>query len=276
MKILWFNGNFGNQIFYCAYKDYLQKKYPNEKIYAFVDAKCPPVKVEERTNLKLPKLSTWVNVVSFLVFKVIGVFFRRIPIKYVPKWYCGKGKLNDDATFIGHSMQESYYYAGKESKWLNIGSNSGYSTEYLNYECKIGACDAICVHVRRGDYVKPGSHYEDLSATDYYDKAIELAKSKYPNAKLFFFSDDLEYVRERFKNEDAYYVDCNKGSNGFLDMKLMSLAKVNIMANSTFSYWASYINHENKTVIYPKQWFCEWTGRNAPDIMLDRENWIGL
>ncbi len=276
MRVLWFNGNFGNQIFYCAYKDYLQEKYPNETIYAYIDPKCPPVKVEERTNLRLPKRSVWINAVSFLGFKVIGVLFRRMPLKFVPKWYCGRGGLNDKATFIGHSMQENYYYADKDSQWLDVGKKSGHSTEYLNYECRIGACDAICVHVRRGDYAKPGSHYEDLSATDYYDKAIELAKSKFPNGKLFFFSDDLDYVKERFKNENAYFVDCNKGSDGFLDMKLMSLAKVNIMANSTFSYWGAYMGHENKIVIYPKRWFTEASGRKAPAIMLHRDNWIGL
>ena len=276
MKVIWFNGNFGNQIFYCAYKDYLQEKFPKEKIYAYIDAKCPPVKVEERSNLKLPKRSAWVNVVSFLVFKVIGVFFRRIPLKYVPKWYCGRGVLNDNATFIGHSMQENYYYANKDSQWLNIGKNSGLSADYLNFESKIGSCDAICVHVRRGDYVKQGSHYEDLSVTDYYDKAIELAKSRYPKGKLFFFSDDLEYVKGHFKNENACFVNCNKGSDGFLDMKLMSLAKVNIMANSTFSYWGAYMGHENKLVIYPKRWFTEASGRKAPDIMLEKDNWIGL
>lgn len=276
MKVIWFNGNFGNQIFYCAYKDYLQQKFPNEKIYAYIDAKCPPVKVEERTNLKIPKRSKCVNLVSFLVFKIIGVFLRRISVEYVPSWYCGKGKLDDNATFIGHSLQENYYYAEKDSNWLNIVVDGSYSTEYLNYECKIRSCDAICVHIRRGDYVKPGSLYEDLSATDYYDKAIEMAKSKCPKGKLFFFSDDLEYVRERFKNEKAYFVDCNKGSDGYLDMKLMSLAKICIMANSTFSYWAAYMGHENKLVIYPKKWFKEDSGRKAPDIMLKKDNWIGL
>ena len=211
-----------------------------------------------------------------MIFKLIGILFRRIPVKYVPGWYCGKGELNDKATFFGHSLQESSYYADKDSRWLNIEKKSGYSTDYLNYECRIGTCDAICVHVRRGDYVKPGSLYVDLCATNYYDKAIELAQSKYPNGKLFIFSDDLQYVKERFKNDNAFFVDCNRGSDSFLDMKLMSLAKVNIMANSTFSYWGAYMGHENKIVIYPKQWFTEASGRKSPDIMLPKDNWIGL
>lgn len=276
MKVIWFNGNLGNQIFYCAFKDYLQERFPNEMVYAYIDAKCPPVKIEECTNLKLPAQNIIVTIISFFVFKVIGILFRRIPYKYVPNWYCGKEEQNNSATFIGHSLQEKYYYEQRDSSWLTIKNKSIYTSEYLHYERLIGASEAICVHVRRGDYVKSGSLYADLSSSDYYDKAIQIAKEKYPNGKLFFFSDDLDYVKERFKNEDACFVDCNRGSNSFLDMKLMSLAKVNIMANSTFSYWGAYMGHENKLIIYPKRWFTEASGRKAPNIMLDKSNWISI
>lgn len=276
MKVIWFNGNFGNQIFYCAYKDYLNNKYPHEKVFAYIDGKCPPVKVEERTNLQLPLSSSGVNIISFLVFKVVGALFRRMSVKYVPQWYCGKGILNDESTFIGHSMQEKSFYEDRASDWLQIKEPINPDDVYLKWKKRIQEGPSVCVHLRRGDYVAAGSAYVDLSSTDYYQKAMDYAKSILPDAQFFFFSDDLDYVRALFKGRNIHYVDCNKGSNGYLDIKLMSLAKVNIMANSTFSYWASYINHEHKTVIYPHQWFCDWTGRSAPDIMLKKDNWICL
>lgn len=274
MKVIWFNGNFGNQIFYCAYKDYLEKKFPKEKVFAYIDKKCPPVKVEERTNLTMPKQSAWVDYASFLVFKVIGVLLRRMPLKMVPRWYCGKGELNDNATFNGHSIQVKSFYENTDSSWLQIKEPDALEDDYLKWKQLILESSSVCIHLRRGDYVKPGSAYVDLSSTDYYRKAMDYAKSILPDAKFFFFSDDLDYVKGVFQSDNVYYVDCNKGSNGYLDIKLMSLAKVNIMANSTFSYWASYIDNEHKTVIYPKQWFCEWTGRKSPDIMLEKKNWI--
>lgn len=276
MKVIWFNGNFGNQIFYCAYKDYLEQKYPGENVYAYIDSNCPPVRVEERTNLTMPKNNKWVNVLSFIVFKVIGVLLRRIPLKMVPKWYCGKGDLNDKATFIGHSLQVKSFYENWKGDWLDIKEPMILDQEYMRWKRFIDESQSVCVHLRRGDYVKPGSSYTDLSSTDYYQKAMEYANSILPGAEFFFFSDDLEYVKTLFKGDKVHYVDCNQGSNGYLDIKLMSVAKINIMANSTFSYWASYINHEQKKVIYPKQWFCEWTGRKAPEIMLDKDNWIGI
>lgn len=276
MKVIWFNGNFGNQIFYCAYKDYLQEKFPNEKIYAYIDPKCPPVKVEERTNLRMPQTKRLVNVLAFLVFKMVGILFRRMSYRMIPSWYCGKGELNDKAIFIGHSMQVKSFYEKKSSDWLEIKEPDSLKSEYLEWKMRIQESQSVCVHLRRGDYVKPGSAYVDLSSTDYYQRAMDYARTILPNAQFFFFSDNLSYVKNIFCGNDVHYVDCNTGNNGYLDIKLMSLAKVNIMANSTFSYWAAYMNHEQKTIIYPKAWFNDWTGRKAPDIMLPNDNWLGF
>ena len=274
MKVIWFSGNLGNQIFYCKYIEYLKLKYTNKRIYGYFDKKCPSITVNKYFNLELPKTKWFVNALSFLVFKVLGVIFRRIPRKCVPSFYCGRGKLNDKSTFIAHSMQMKYFYCDDSSKWLQIKMPETLSEEYLKYESLIKESNAVCVHLRRGDYIKPGSSFVDLSSTDYYTKAIALTKIWYPDCKLFFFTDDMNYATEKFSGEGTYYVDCNRGANSFLDIKLMSLAKVNIIANSTFSYWAGYINNENKKIIYPRFWFAEYTQLKTPDIML--ENWIGV
>jgi hypothetical protein len=52
----------------------------------------------------------------------------------------------------------------------------------------------------------------------------------------------------------------------------MSQAKINIIANSTFSYWGAYMNHEKKKVMYSDLWFRNESGRQMPNIMLD--SWI--
>jgi hypothetical protein len=54
-------------------------------------------------------------------------------------------------------------------------------------------------------------------------------------------------------------------------MHLMSLCKHNITANSSFSWWAAWLNqYKNKIVIAPKQWFVDKENEVACD------NWIKL
>lgn len=69
MKIIWFNGNLGNQVFYCKYKDYLKNKFPNQRIFAFVDPHCPKIGVDKYFNLEVPEISVLTNILSFIVFK---------------------------------------------------------------------------------------------------------------------------------------------------------------------------------------------------------------
>ena len=272
MRVIYINGNLGNQVFICAFKDYLVKKYPNEKFFRHIIKGCPPVRVESYFDLKLPPHNWLISLVATFVF-YSDIVLRKVFKKGWP-FVCYAGQIDEKKKFFRNYLQDKYFYEDRDSSWLRIKQPVSYPEGYAQFENSIKTTDAVTVHIRRGDYVKPGSAYTDLSSTDYYDKAIAQAKEWYPNCQLFVFSDDLEYAKTRIKGNNVTFVNCNNGANSYLDIQLMSLAKVNIMANSTFSYWAAYINHENKKVIYPKAWFNVGTGRKAPDIMLN--DWLGL
>ena len=66
------------------------------------------------------------------------------------------------------------------------------------------------------------------------------------------------------------FIDWNTGNDSIYDMFLMSKCKVNIIANSTFSFWAAYLNDSSQIVIYPKIWY----NTHTPDIF--PETWIPL
>lgn len=76
------------------------------------------------------------------------------------------------------------------------------------------------------------------------------------NPKFFVFSDDIQWVNENIElPENTVYVDFNKGNDSWQDMFIMSRCKNNIICNSTFSWWAAWLNeNENKMVICPAQW----------------------
>ncbi len=118
---------------------------------------------------------------------------------------------------------------------------------------------SVAVHVRRGDYVSNPitNRYHGVCSLEYYDRAVaEIAKMvKEPH--FFIFSDDLDWVRNNLKfGFPAIYLNHNSGDQGHEDMKLMSLCRHNIIANSTFSWWGAWLNKNPDKLVYaPAKWF---------------------
>ena len=74
MKVIWFNGNLGNQVFYCKYKEFLHNKYPNETIKYYSNSRSPKICVEQYFRLSLPD-----RIDSFkvrFVFEFLGKFME--------------------------------------------------------------------------------------------------------------------------------------------------------------------------------------------------------
>jgi hypothetical protein len=75
-------------------------------------------------------------------------------------------------------------------------------------------------------------------------------------------------------NSPAFYVSHNQGADSYEDMRLMSSCKHNIVANSSFSWWAAWLNNnDGKMVIAPRLWFKD-TSFNTKDLIPDA--WIKL
>ena len=107
---------------------------------------------------------------------------------------------------------------------------------------EMSSCESVSVHIRRGDYVSDA--YKNIffhPSVQWYRKAMnEMEKSVRPQ-KYYFFSDDIQWVKEQFAEvRNAVFVDINHGKDSYNDMRLMSACKHNIIANSSFSWWAAW------------------------------------
>jgi hypothetical protein len=129
---------------------------------------------------------------------------------------------------------------------------------------RIGESASISVHVRRGDYVNNPKTLavHGVCSLDYYLAALLRMTERYPGAQVYAFSDDPEWVQEwllpRFP--EMTVVAHNKGADSYIDMQLMSMCTHHIIANSSFSWWAAWLNPRlDKTVMAPKQWFAKNT-----------------
>lgn len=115
----------------------------------------------------------------------------------------------------------------------------------------------ISDHIRRGDYIsdKLTQQFHGNCGLDYYMDAISLLSSRTKDFTLIFFSDDTKWVKDHFDNliYPKIFIDNNKNENSWKDMFLMSSCNHNIIANSSFSWWAAWLNgNVDKIVIAPK------------------------
>jgi Glycosyl transferase family 11 len=124
---------------------------------------------------------------------------------------------------------------------------------------KIESLNAVSIHVRRGDYVKDknANAGHGVCGLDYYQQAIAYLTGTLAHPYFFIFSDDMEWTRTNLStgSHPVEYIDHNAAAD-YEDLRLMSLCKHHIIANSSFSWWGAWLNESvGKKIIAPKKWF---------------------
>lgn len=118
---------------------------------------------------------------------------------------------------------------------------------------KIQEVEFVSIHIRRTDYLALSDIHLNLD-TSYYEEAISHFSTE--NNIFLIFSDDVEFIQKEplFKKLRHKYIITNQDDE--YCFWLMSACHHNIIANSSYSWWASYINsNPNKLVICPSKWF---------------------
>ena len=115
---------------------------------------------------------------------------------------------------------------------------------------------AVCVHIRRGDYVssKSASSVFKAISLNYYRAAV---RSFGADVKFLVFGDD-PLTTSQFAKEVGGVDIATLGLALSEEFMLMALCDHHIIANSTFSWWASYLGYvPGKRVIAPKDWYID-------------------
>ncbi len=130
---------------------------------------------------------------------------------------------------------------------------------------------AVALHVRRGDYLALGQH--SVCAAPYFLAALQTLRQEIKDPVVYVFSDDPDWARQNLPLPcEKVIVDLNGADTDFEDMRLMSLCQHNIISNSSFSWWAAWLNaNPAKKVAAPSRWFGGQSLQN-PDIL--PSDWI--
>lgn len=179
----------------------------------------------------------------------------------------------DDIYLEGYWQTEKYFGAVSEEV------RAAYDTDRLlqairqdagqrsleDWLARITTTDSVSVHIRRGDYLFPENQqlFGGICTETYYRDAMAQMKRARPDCRFYLFTNDKEWAAEWIAvgfdtGEDIEIIDLSWHSD-YAEFVLMSKCRHHILANSSFSWWASYLNkNPDKTVLAPRRWLNGW------------------
>lgn len=141
-------------------------------------------------------------------------------------------------------------------------------SDFQERAVQIRSQNSVCIHIRRGDYV--GTDFEICDA-NYYQKALNMLVSRFPNLVIYVYSDDISWAKSIFSESPLPMIFMERNDD-YLDLFLMSCSKYFVLSNSSFSWWAQELSDRNaKEIIAPAKWH-----KKMPFIGIHNNDWILL
>lgn len=261
-------GGLGNQMFQFAYGYAMKRKYNHDLVIntALLGVKGGHVE-------RVVDLNKFQNVSDEFIFEneldtsyYLGQLCRRIP--YLSYTIKSQIILENCLTDLENQLEfcdKNYHIIGY---WQNLFNFSDFREDLLalfnfgeaykglkdSLAKKILGRNAVSIHIRQGDYINNASNYEVLS-TAYYEKAVLDILENNSEIYCFIFGQNLDFLDDIFKLKSVHIIKMS-GNEPFEDMYYMSLFRYNIIANSTFSLWAAWLNQRQDKIVYaPNKWF---------------------
>lgn len=176
----------------------------------------------------------------------------------------------DNVYLEGYWQSEKYFSEvaetlkkefGLESVRENHSSGCGFSEQAEKYLREIDKTQAASIHIRRGDYLLPQNQvlFGNICTERYYEKAMKMIADRYPDVTFYLFTNDSEWAKTWIEKPYRIIPVEWAEAKDYELLTLMSRCKHNILANSSFSWWASYLNENpDKMVIAPDKWLNGW------------------
>lgn len=303
MIVVRLSGGLGNQMFMYAFARQLQKK-TKERIYISCREYEHQIPNETKRQYALgcfqlspnvQALPKWLAEIMEILYKIRYFFLFSTEKNFV---------INSQATFqkaLNYGIYDSEdffrYYAVQDSKrYIKFVTNYFMSEKYfctikktllkdfqfiiparkenMKMIQEISSCNAVCVHIRLGDYTSRKFKYSNyICKEEYFYKAMQLIVTKVENPIFYIFStslEDIDFIRSNYTFPyRVRYVDLDNPD--YEELRLMIHCRHYILSNSSFSWWAQYLcGNPDKVVVAPSRWINN-PRLHAQDIYM--ENW---
>ncbi len=176
-----------------------------------------------------------------------------------------------DGTYLEGYWQSEKYFAPIASRlrgeFVVRAPLAGRDAELAD---AMGGGESVSLHVRRGDYVTDpvSAAMHNVCDEAYYRRCVDHLAGQLRNPHFFVFSDEPEWARKCLPLPFATtIVDHNGEAQDALDLRLMSLCRHHVIANSSFSWWGAWLDpRPDKIVLMPTQWLRDRRPEMTPDI----------
>jgi len=204
------------------------------------------------------------------VLREKGFEFNRIP------------KIFGKNIYLYGYFQSYKYFESKYNEICNIIELKKKKMIVKEKYNKYDFSNSISMHFRIGDYIHIQNSHPILDK-NYYLNGLEYLLEKNDNLKtVYYFTEkhdiievenNISFLKSKLPNIEFKYVyDIEED---WEEMLLMSMCEHNIIANSTFSWWAAYFNsNPDKMVCYPSTWFGPGLTHNTKDLF--PPHWIKI
>jgi hypothetical protein len=212
----------------------------------------------------------------YLWNKFLPISKKRFYGEKHPGFYKYFFNLGGNLYLRGYFQSEKYFIDCKQKVLEQFVFKIDMSNQVHLSLKKIHESVTISLHVRLGDYLQPSTN-SIMESFDlaYYKRAIEYMQMQFNHSRFLVFSDQIEIAKKLLHiDAELIYVDESFSKNADEDFYLMHSCQHHIIANSTFSWWAAYLNQKpHKKVVAPQKWYKKHFG-DATDLY--PENWVIL
>ena len=266
------DGGLGNQLFQYAYGLYLARQHRTQLVldtrayescpqhgYLLNQLQINAPSIAKEQIQKLPRKyrerSSW-SMRSFLFFKQLKRH-KESPFGF----HASHLRVADNRYLVGYWQSEKFFPGMREELLSQFQPRSPLSDASQDVLQRIQNTESAVLHVRRGDYLsnpEAAKIYTPLQL-DYYTRSLQdwVATHHPKQPEVFVFSNDMPWCRANISLPwRIHWVDHNSHETAHEDMFLMSHAQCNVIANSTFSWWAAWLNSRPGNAVYaPVDWF---------------------
>lgn len=274
MVIVHLSGGFGNQLFSYAF-GYAMAQKRNDILAIDTAIQDAPwffrnpdilnlnIKFDERISYQIGRTIAERAVINKIRFRS-NIGWKT---KYIREGELGQGKyLEDFAEYSksfsniylkGNWVSEKYFENVRDEIQEMFTFQKPLGDEAEKIQTEILNCpSSVTIHCRRGDYIRLGA----CITADYFTRAMEYMDEHIEHPVFYCFSEEQEWAMQSFNKlpYDIRYPQYHSEDKGLEDFRLLMSGKHQIIANSTYSWWAAYLNpNPDKIIVTPTGGICD-------------------